>query len=182
MANFKNILFLFLLILKLSLCICFYSQEEENKFINSLVNKTSRYSKPPNLLNDTVEFSLDLFQIVDIDERQGIIKIRIYVLVDYIIPELAWNPEDTNGVDYVLVPEGTVWTPDLLFYDAVKVDYDAFSSQGISNDGTVTARTSSMTFQIACPWNALYFPFDSQVKRTYCQIIIFLKFRINLFV
>ena len=41
---------------------------------------------------------VELFQLMDIDERRNLAKMRIWLEESYSIPALAWDPEDYGGM------------------------------------------------------------------------------------
>ncbi|XP_075251689.1 neuronal acetylcholine receptor subunit beta-2-like [Convolutriloba macropyga] len=87
---------------------------------------------------------------------------RVWICINYTIPELAWDPADFDNVSLVYLPPGSVWTPDIELVDVSAIDYRGFKGQALWWDGTVTARSSMVTLKISCQLQFLNFPFDSQ--------------------
>ena len=73
-----------------------------------------------------------------------------------------------GGLQIFTVAADTVWTPDVIFYDAVEIKYSSYSQQLITYDGTVVAHTATMTTTLTCQMRVKYFPFDTQVNNYSC--------------
>ena len=69
------------------------TQREEWEFVSTLVNKSTKYSVPQ-LDNETltVEFSVKLHQLVDMDEKQSTAIMRLWLHVTYVNPQLKFEP------------------------------------------------------------------------------------------
>ena len=137
------------------------SRADEQIIIDSLLNRTTKFTVP--VKNLTVVYTIELFQLLDIDEKQNLVTMRVWICINYTIPELAWDPADFDNVSLVYLPPGSVWTPDIELVDVSAIDYRGFKGQALWWDGTVTARSSMVTLKISCQLQFLNFPFDSQV-------------------
>ncbi|XP_063722392.1 neuronal acetylcholine receptor subunit alpha-5-like [Symsagittifera roscoffensis] len=109
-----------------------------------------------------VRFVVELFQLMDIDERRNLAKMRIWLEESYSIPALAWDPEDYGGLELIQLAPLSVWTPDIVFREVSSIEHDANTQQGIYQDGTVTSRSTVLTLNTFCPVNIIKFPFDTQ--------------------
>ena len=63
--------------------------------------------------NDTVYTYIDLYQIVDVDEKNGILKAKFWLFYYYYSPAARWNPEDYGNINIMQVPAKTFWTPSI---------------------------------------------------------------------
>ena len=111
-------------------CAAFNSLDEEQQFLKNLLNKTTRNSVPePNI---TVQFNLNLFQLLELDEKQNMAIMRMFLAINYDLRKLQWDVNSVKGVKEILLPPETVWTPDLVFLDVSGIIYDGYKDQAIS--------------------------------------------------
>ena len=123
------------------------------------------------MLNNTVFLFVDLYQILEVDERQAIVSLRLWISLSYYLPDLEWDPAK-NGVTNVMLPAGSVWTPDVVLYDTADVVYHIFDRQQIYPNGLVVAGGSIVNIKLSCNFNVRLFPFDAQVSFHDFQLIL----------
>ncbi|XP_063800309.1 5-hydroxytryptamine receptor 3A-like [Pseudophryne corroboree] len=74
---------------------------------------------------------------------------------------LSWDPQDFCGIYRILIPEGTVWIPDINVSETTEDDsLDVFYMQLYYN-GTIR-RTRTLKLVTTCPLDLYKFPFDTQ--------------------
>ena len=58
---------------------------------------------------------MDLFQILNVDVKNGVGEIKFFLYVYYTSPSAAWDPSlyGDGSMDIILVPAGTFWSPDI---------------------------------------------------------------------
>ena len=139
----------------------FYTREEEQEWVASILNQTTNHTPHSNMLNNTVFICLDLYQLLGIDEKEGTVNIKLWLYITYYLPHIVWDPA-TNGQYFM--PPNTVWAPDIVSYDATEVVFDVFNRQLISFDGIVVASSTTVNVKVTCSISVRHFPFDTQVK------------------
>ncbi|KAK6169111.1 hypothetical protein SNE40_020225 [Patella caerulea] len=111
----------------------------------------------------TVNFSLSLIQVLDIDEQNQVLKTNIwyqYVWKDIL---LTWNPIEHENITSVRVPSDNIWLPDILLYnfadDRLKEQRDALVVVEYTGD---LLWMPQAILNSSCSFDTLYFPFDEQ--------------------
>ncbi|XP_075240192.1 acetylcholine receptor subunit alpha-like [Convolutriloba macropyga] len=137
----------------------FYTREEEQEWVASILNQTTNHTPHSNMLNNTVFICLDLYQLLGIDEKEGTVNIKLWLYITYYLPHIVWDPA-TNGQYFM--PPNTVWAPDIVSYDATEVVFDVFNRQLISFDGIVVASSTTVNVKVTCSISVRHFPFDTQ--------------------
>ncbi|XP_060067251.1 neuronal acetylcholine receptor subunit alpha-9-like [Ylistrum balloti] len=115
--------------------------------------------------NVTLYLSTALRQIMDLNEREQVISINVWIRMRWNDCSMKWNVSDYDGIDHFSVPYDAIWIPDISLYDSAsdevmmpgKEDYKAT----VSNDGTVNYNFPTVLKSI-CRVDVTYFPFDAQ--------------------
>ena len=93
-------------------------------------------------------------------------NLKVWIYLTYYMPHLEWDPY-ANGIFAVTLPENTLWTPDIVFFDATDVSYDAYSNQTIFfQRGLVIAKSTTVNLKLTCSMTVRYFPYDTQVAKS----------------
>ena len=80
-------------------------------------------------------------------------------------PRLAWNLTSYKGVEYIHVPIGNLWQPDIVLYNNIDGNFypslnDAWAL--LSHNGTVIWNPPSV-YTSSCNMRVRQFPYDTQV-------------------
>ena len=86
---------------------------EEQRLLKFLKAKLPQFSPPQDMTNKTVTLFVDIRQILDISEKEGIITMSLACVITYHSKKAQWEPEDFGGLDSIMVPSGTFWSPDI---------------------------------------------------------------------
>ena len=88
--------------------------EDEQILKRKLQEVLPQHFPPYDMLNNTVYIYNDLLQIVDVDEKQGLWEIKLWIFLSY-RSEQAKDAWEGNGSlpQTMLFPQGTFWTPDI---------------------------------------------------------------------
>ena len=65
------------------------------------------------MVDNKVYLYIDLYQIVDVDERNGVLALKLWIFVYYRINEQLWEPDDFSGARRMQFPMNTFWQPDV---------------------------------------------------------------------
>ncbi|ESO84741.1 hypothetical protein LOTGIDRAFT_131697, partial [Lottia gigantea] len=111
----------------------------------------------------TVNFSLSLIQVLDVDEQNQVLKTNIwyhYVWKDIL---LTWNPKEHDNITSIRVPADYIWLPDILLYnfadDRLKEQREALVV--VQHTGNLLWMPQAI-LNSSCSFDTLYFPFDEQ--------------------
>ena len=86
---------------------------EEEELMASLKESLPKYRPPEDMALNTVLLYVDLYQILDVDEKNGVITVKLWLYTFYFSESARWNSSDYGGLDTLLVPAKTFWTPDV---------------------------------------------------------------------
>ncbi|XP_075244296.1 neuronal acetylcholine receptor subunit beta-3-like isoform X2 [Convolutriloba macropyga] len=135
--------------------------EHEKRLIEKLKSSLPKYTPPADLLDNTVYIFMDLYQLLDVNEKDGLITVKLWLYYYYHSESARWNVSDFGGIQSVLVPKNTFWTADIAL-DAVDVAYQAFDRQAVYHgSGLVSCWSSFVTVQVSCSFDVTLFPYDS---------------------
>ncbi|CAH1796650.1 unnamed protein product [Owenia fusiformis] len=105
-------------------------------------------------------------QILDLDEKNQIL--RTIIFVDFMWPDerLVWDPSDYGGVDHVLVPNEMVWKPDMIMRNSAGMRMFFASKFDVSevivySDGKINWYPLLLS-ETACKIDVELYPFDYQ--------------------
>ncbi|GAU97758.1 hypothetical protein RvY_08998 [Ramazzottius varieornatus] len=79
-----------------------------NKLIRPVGNNTERL---------TVKMGLRLSQLIDVDEKNQIMTVNVWVRQEWNDTKLKWNPKEYGGVERLYVPSTMIWLPDIVLYN-----------------------------------------------------------------
>ena len=81
-------------------------------------------------------------QILDVDMKAQIFDGVNYVFELWTDGELTWNPADYRGIQFLSIPEDTIWEPTIRLlndvYFAVSKNSEMTTSITVSPNGSVT--------------------------------------------
>lgn len=116
--------------------------------------------------NVTVMLGITVFQLIDLDERNEIMKLSIWVRQKWNNPFLRWNATHYDGITDINVNPAHVWKPDLALYNNADQSSDGslerFQQQiKVSSDGT-NLWLAPIILLSSCKIYVKFFPFDEQ--------------------
>ncbi|CAB1321161.1 unnamed protein product [Coregonus sp. 'balchen'] len=134
----------------------------QRTLLKNLLKDYNRMERPVG--NDshslTVFFSINLMQIMDVDEKNQVLTTNIWlrmpesVFQSWFDHYLQWNQSEYPGVKNLRFTTDQVWTPDILLYNSADDDFDStFKTNVLVN---------SRIFMSTCNVDVRWFPFDIQ--------------------
>nr|XP_046256703.1 neuronal acetylcholine receptor subunit alpha-7-like isoform X2 [Scatophagus argus] len=110
----------------------------------------------------TVQFSLTLMQVMDVDEKNQIITTNAWLQMWY-DHYLQWNQSEYPGVKNLRFTPDQVWTPDILLYNSAHDKFDAtFKTNVLVNSSGFCEYLPPGIFISTCNVDVRWFPFDIQ--------------------
>ena len=91
----------------------FESVEQEEKLTRLITSKLTKTHPPVGMQNNSVFVYFDIYQIVDVIEKDGLITVKLWLYAYYILEEPLWNEAEFNNVSIVQFPGETFWVPDV---------------------------------------------------------------------
>ncbi|KAK6169108.1 hypothetical protein SNE40_020223 [Patella caerulea] len=111
----------------------------------------------------TVKFGLSLIQILDVDEKNQVLKTNVWYNYNWKDVLLTWKPSEYDNITDIRIPSTRIWLPDILLYnfadDRLKEQRDALVV--VSSDGSLLWMPQAI-LRSSCSFDTLYFPFDEQ--------------------
>ncbi|KAM7445866.1 hypothetical protein ABFA07_005659 [Porites harrisoni] len=168
-----------MLLLLLFLAVCCYATPDigENVKDNDgvceekLASFLSRHTKDRRPVlritdNVTVTFGVTLNQIVDVVEREQILKLSLWIRQKWVNSLLRWNVSDFGGITEINIDPGKLWLPDIYLYNNADEDHDGSLDKmktkvKVDHNGT-NQWLAPLMLKSSCKINVRYFPFDEQ--------------------
>ena len=85
---------------------------EETLLFERLKNSLPKYSPPQDMTNNSVYIFIDLYQIANVDEKDGFITAKLWLYYYYYSQSARWNSTEYNKPE-LFVPPGTFWSADI---------------------------------------------------------------------
>ncbi|XP_075258337.1 neuronal acetylcholine receptor subunit alpha-5-like [Convolutriloba macropyga] len=140
---------------------------EERYILGRLLKSLPRFSIPHDMKQNTVYIYVDLYQILEVDERSGLLSAKLWLYYYYYSPSAMWNLTEYSKTMVLVVPANTFWTADIIALNATEVKFEAFDRQVVYGfNGLVACSSSLITLQLSCSLDVSKFPYDTQ----YCPI------------
>ncbi|XP_070574561.1 neuronal acetylcholine receptor subunit alpha-6-like [Ptychodera flava] len=138
---------------------------EEKELHDYLLIGYNKYLRPVRNHSETieVEFSLSLSQILDVDEKNQLMKTSCWVEQVWFDYQLLWNPVEFSNITTIVVPYDWVWRPDIVLDNSGNGNYQIPPPQYLTLEYTGFVYYSPpAVFVTPCKMDIQYFPFDIQ--------------------
>ena len=107
--------------------------EETYNLVEKLKSNFNRFAPPHDLINKSVKLYIELFKVLDIDEKQGLINLKMILIVSYGSNSSVWDPEDHGGIEVITIPEHIFWSPPLSNNNLCKFLWDHLIAAVVSH-------------------------------------------------
>ncbi|XGW05688.1 hypothetical protein V3C99_016218 [Haemonchus contortus] len=121
-------------------------------------------SQPDYITNVTIR--IVMFSLLSINEQTQTVRFMMDLSSEWVDPLLNWDISSGN-FSSLKVPEQSVWTPDITFFDATsKSDLIAYERRMVvlNYDGSIL-QSSPQVVSHPCEINVVDFPYDTQTCR-----------------
>ncbi|NXW27623.1 ACHA3 protein, partial [Phaetusa simplex] len=156
--------------LLLTAAVCFFCQgcgssEAEHRLYAALFESYNQFVRPVKNVSDPViiQFEVSMSQLVKVDEVNQIMETNLWLKHIWNDYKLRWNPADYGGAEFIRVPSGQIWKPDIVLYNNAVGDFqvDDKTKALLKYTGDVTWIPPAI-FKSSCKIDVTYFPFDYQ--------------------
>jgi len=108
-------------------------------------------------------FGLTLQQIIDVDEKNQILTTNVWLNLEWMDVNLAWNESEYGNVQDVRIPPSSLWKPDILMYNSASEAFDGTypTNVVVTSSGACTYIPPGI-FMSTCKIDITWFPFDDQ--------------------
>ena len=166
-SNAKRVIQVIVIILICYFDVC-VSSDYETHLINHLLKGYEKHSRPvasPNLPL-SLNITLTLKQIIDLDERNQLLKTNLWLEYYWFDEKLHWNPEEYGNIRDIRIPLEKLWNPDILMYHSASEKFDStYPVNIIVYDNGKCKYGPPAIFQSTCQIDMTWFPFDEQECR-----------------
>uniref|UniRef100_A0A914V8S2 Uncharacterized protein n=1 Tax=Plectus sambesii TaxID=2011161 RepID=A0A914V8S2_9BILA len=143
----------------------------QSRLVNDVLKWYDKKVKPTRSAQDAVlvSFSMELYQIIEVNEPQQSVKINAWIVERWRDELLYWNPTDYDDIEEIVLPHNVIWIPDTTLYNTLIVKSE--DERRLINAKLVTSPIEQVVYvellyptlyKFSCPLNIFYFPFDSQ--------------------
>ncbi|KAK0394578.1 hypothetical protein QR680_000815 [Steinernema hermaphroditum] len=142
------------------------------KLVQDLLESYDRKAKPTwdNNRPINVTFSMDLYQILELNEPQQYILLNAWIIERWHDEFLYWNPDDYNNITEIRLPHDSIWLPDTTLYNSLVMKDDdtrRLLNAKLTTNATRRAALIELLYptiyKFSCLLNLQFFPFDIQV-------------------
>uniref|UniRef100_A0A8C6YBT5 Cholinergic receptor nicotinic alpha 9 subunit n=1 Tax=Naja naja TaxID=35670 RepID=A0A8C6YBT5_NAJNA len=123
-----------------------YAQMLFNELFEDYSNALRPVEDTDMVLNVTLQITLS--QIKDMDERNQILTVYLWIRQTWYDAYLKWDKDRYDGLDSIRIPSNLVWRPDIVLYNKADDDF----SEPVNTNIVLSS----------CVVDVSYFPFDSQ--------------------
>ena len=139
----------------------------EKTLLTDLLTDYDKRVKPSGSLNGSLEvqFDLGIIQIIDVDERNQIFDAVYFVIQEWVDEELKWNPDHYDGVKSLIIPDDTIWMPNIEMHNHIDLVLAKHSKKTTFLTVYSSGRVSNayiIDYKSSCSMDLKYFPFDKQ--------------------
>ncbi len=123
------------------------SAQIESQLIDYVLSKSHKLTRPVESPTDilTVNVSLELIQLIRVDEKSQILTTNVLQSVTWQDVNLVWNVSKYGNISQVRVSMDRIWHPDVLLYNTA--DASTISKMGTSDSiNCFITSVSSVTF------------------------------------
>ncbi|BFZ02073.1 hypothetical protein BsWGS_05112 [Bradybaena similaris] len=111
----------------------------------------------------TVKLGLRLSQVLQVDEKNQILTLSVWLRQEWDDLRLKWEPSDYGGVTVLNIPSEDLWKPDLVLYNNADGDFQiTLKTKAIIYSSGKIVWEPPAIYKSYCPIDVEYFPFDIQ--------------------
>lgn len=145
------------------------TKEEQYECLVNEMFVESRYNplvRPVKEINETltIEFSVQLSQIVDIDEKNQMMKTNVWLQMYWTDYQLLWDDKKYPDVKNMPIAQSKAWTPDIVLFNNADGNYEvSYTSNTLIYPGGYMMWVPPAIYKSSCTIDVQYFPFDEQI-------------------
>uniref|UniRef100_A0A0N5ADI3 Neurotransmitter-gated ion-channel ligand-binding domain-containing protein n=1 Tax=Syphacia muris TaxID=451379 RepID=A0A0N5ADI3_9BILA len=140
---------------------------EEGRLLDDLLQKYNSIERPVADHNEAiiVKMQLLLQQILEVDAKNQLIKMVIWVQQEWNDYKMRWDPSEYGGIAEVILPSSSsLWKPDVLLFNSAEDSFDnSFPVNAVvSYNGDILFVPPGI-IKTSCNIDITWFPFDEQI-------------------
>ncbi|GAU94617.1 hypothetical protein RvY_06355 [Ramazzottius varieornatus] len=158
----------FLLASCLTLCLIDHScgSDDEERLVKDLFARYNRLIRPVRHMNETVkvEFTLILSLLINVQEKEQVMKTNVWLQFKWIDPQMTWEPANYGGIQSIRLPVDKIWTPDVVLINNADGKYtESFKSNIVVQSTGDLLWLPPSIYKSTCDIKVQNFPFDEQI-------------------
>ncbi|PIK42134.1 putative neuronal acetylcholine receptor subunit alpha-10 [Apostichopus japonicus] len=104
-----------------------------------------------------------LQQIIDMDEKNQIITLNLWMRLQWTDASLHWDPAEFGDTSSMVVPIDSIWRPDIVLYTNGDSGFSGMmqTSATVTSEGVVYWNAPAI-YKSTCKIDVTFFPFDEQ--------------------
>lgn len=161
------------------------TQHKYECLVNELFDpaKYSPLVRPVKNINDTlnIEFSVQLSQIINLDEKNQVMKTNVWLQIYWTDYQLIWNESKIyKEVKSVRIKPELVWRPDIVLFNNADGNYEVsyMSNVVVYSNGYINWIPPAI-YKSSCSIDVEFFPFDEQMCDMKFGSWTFLDYQLN---
>jgi len=115
----------------------------------------------------TVKLGVSLHQIINVDEKNQLMQVSLWIRQAWFNPFLTWNPSDYEDVKQININAKDVWIPDIYLYNNADATQDGaldrFKTKIVLSSNGRNMWLGPVLYTFSCKMNVDFFPFDEQL-------------------
>ncbi|CAF2143739.1 unnamed protein product [Rotaria magnacalcarata] len=155
--------------------------EHQRRLLKYLLDENNHNPLERPVYNDshslTVTMNMALQQIIDFDEKNEILAVSGWLVLEWHDYSLQWKPEEFGYIQTIRVPSTRVWTPDILLYNSADLNFEGIMKTNliVQSNGSILFVPPAI-FKSICPFNIISFPFVSFTIKSHINSVFSFSF------
>ncbi|XP_069786755.1 neuronal acetylcholine receptor subunit alpha-2-like [Narcine bancroftii] len=137
----------------------------EERLFKHLFTGYNLWSRPVSNSSDAVvvNFGLSIAQLIDVDEKNQLMTINVWLKQEWFDYKLTWDPRDFDNITSIRVPSEMIWTPDIVLYNNADGEFAVthMTKAHVFSAGRIQWVPPAI-YKSSCSIDVTFFPFDQQ--------------------
>ncbi|XP_027219384.1 acetylcholine receptor subunit beta-like 1 isoform X2 [Penaeus vannamei] len=139
--------------------------EDEERLVRDLFRGYNKLIRPVENMTHNVQvmFGLAFIQLINVNEKNQIMKSNVWLRLVWKDYQLRWDPADYGGIGVLRLPPDKVWKPDIVLFNNADGNYEVrYKSNVLIYPYGEVLWVPPAIYQSSCTIDVTYFPFDQQ--------------------
>ncbi|CAL4076377.1 unnamed protein product, partial [Meganyctiphanes norvegica] len=139
--------------------------EDEERLVRDLFRGYNKLIRPVENMthNVGVAFGLAFIQLINVNEKNQIMKSNVWLRLLWHDYQLRWDAADYGGISVLRLPPDKVWKPDIVLFNNADGNYEVrYKSNVLIYPHGEVLWVPPAIYQSSCTIDVTYFPFDQQ--------------------
>ncbi|XP_034948494.1 acetylcholine receptor subunit beta-like 1 [Chelonus insularis] len=139
--------------------------EDEERLVETLFKGYNKLIRPSRNITEKVhvKFGLGFIQLINVNEREQIMKSNVWLRFEWFDYQLQWDETDYGDIKVLRLPPDKVWKPDIVLFNNADGNYEVrYKSNVLIHPNGEVLWVPPAIYQSSCTIDVTYFPFDEQ--------------------